>query len=1388
MSDEDLFSNLQSHSELLTNLTDDYYNRLVFDSECKESSDGCESDTSDNYSDTGENVDDGDVSDSVAESFMSNAKADLLQVHGSDALSENIAGNSNDYSPTTAPIDILRKAEINSGIGMSSDSGEIPRRNFMANPIASTESAKSSPAIYTNMNSEATKNNQLPQNATKNLPPNGTSTEIVIPHRGSLRRILNATSEPKEDTNIKPSTLSMPQPVYVISVRASDADIISQTQHLSLSITPSHSTQIVQLNRQLQSARYNVIFDRQQYEFCTRLFALLDTECQSLIGPACIREFISLHCPVVKRRDEAIISRRMRERTEAALKGEYDGNEEKDSPTFEEIWRAVLHSDHRIGQHQKSMTASSNALIGLEGWMLFCRLLSLAEYQESRRRFASRHLQQMMRHKHGAGSRGNEVVIMVDNPPPGPPMLISFERLIQVEQERNATVGEISDGCVVVQGSRFYPLPLPELDLDHYLVSTFCSKASVSTQMWRRSRGKVVVEPFSSSKGDFILRYHSGSAVDSSQPAVVVRRSRADFEWLRDMLKSHKKPGHGHLCGRILPPFPSKQGQFYSPSASTISMRTTAGHKDVSGRALGVAKSSVGIVTSIAKSLWVNYMPLVSSDTTGLSSTTIEKSVTAQSSYESKLNLLTPIKSEDVPAEVARGIERYLNYLLGNTALSTSFPLNAIIKANQSGLESAKQMLQEYSKQKKRRENQSIPSSNGKPLSAAAIVSALVARKSASFLFADDDSSWLRTAAQIAMTLQFHGILETTGHESASARIQHASLPRFGNHSADDSWDEDETDNANPKESEKRVGLVNEACFEAGVISVDSDLTGEADTGGYDLLPLPGPSETHHVLNAGCNDLQILAQSLCDKPHLPSSRFVYDKTAAEETPPTSTRGIEDITQASLGPLKTDDDVDKLHDIVRSVDNTLRKLHRASAVIRSAQEERNNTILELLRGVDFWGNIHGEVINQRTLVKGVEELEKFNSSIEKGNKKLSDDLAWQSSLATSALNAAIEVRGAVKSSRTASRAKTAALSAAKKAQEICITLDRSTPSEEIQLAQANASKTQSQAIHAAVVEYEANIAKKRAAVSLAHDIQCWNLHRKKCIFDSCYEMALLQNNICHKTANMWENLRDGLIESSTISFEDINQNFHSINMVGIPEFTATLFDASIIPIEETDEPNVFPCIEDHYALRRKNSEDHTIDEKINTAPIISEVDEVIHLGPTIAQSFMEEKSPALTSVTAPNSVTSAMEHVADNSCKSEKPSNLEGVLGESFTDICPPETSLLDNYFSVHSGAATESSPSEKIISGDNDAVESCYSQEVSLRNQDTVDAGMIHNHHRDAGDQRFGCCSDLTNNDESHQSDDDDNMQSLIDSLISWGGTDGQDNESTSVHLDPAQL
>ena len=294
-----------------------------------------------------------------------------------------------------------------------------------------------------------------------------------------------------------------------------------------------------------------------------------------------------------------------------------------------------------------------------------------------------------MSDKRGGGSSGsnannnnNEVVVMVDNPPPGPPMLISIGGLIQVERERSREVSgsRTMDGCIaMIQGLRICPLPLPELDLDHYLVSTFGSKACAHLHMTRchHPRGQVIVEPFtSSSRGDFILRYHSGE--NTSHPATVVRRSHSDFEWLNEILKSHKRPGHGHLCGRILPPFPSKQGYNISSNSSNPAL----GQRDVGKRAMGVAKSGVGMITSMAKSIWGSYASTATVDAS-LTSSTAKKMETqrgSMSSAGSKVHWLGSTREEDVPVEVAHRIERYLNYLLENPALSTSFPLNAIIK------------------------------------------------------------------------------------------------------------------------------------------------------------------------------------------------------------------------------------------------------------------------------------------------------------------------------------------------------------------------------------------------------------------------------------------------------------------------------------------------------------------------------------------------------------------------------------------------------------------------------------------------------------------------------------------------------------------------------------
>merc|ERR1712151_1245418 len=52
--------------------------------------------------------------------------------------------------------------------------------------------------------------------------------------------------------------------------------------------------------------------------------------------------------------------------------------------------------------------------------------------------------------------------------------------------------------------------------------------------------------------------------------------------------------------------------------------------------------------------------------------------------------------------------------------------------------------------------------------------SSIISTPATSFL---SNLSWVRTAAQAAMALKLHGILDATGYASASARLQHASLP-----------------------------------------------------------------------------------------------------------------------------------------------------------------------------------------------------------------------------------------------------------------------------------------------------------------------------------------------------------------------------------------------------------------------------------------------------------------------------------------------------------------------------------------------------------------------------------------------------------------------------------
>jgi len=761
-------------------------------------------------------------------------------------------------------------------------------------------------------------------------PPTTSAEAISIMHRGSLRRVINPsavhdnshTHSPSRQYDLqKAENTSTSWPMYSITVAL-------QNQHLSpLASQQQHMDQ------------YQIIFNRQQYEFCTRMFALLDTDCQSYIGPECVRNFLYLHCPVVRRRDGAIACQINKD---ACLS----------SPTVDEIWNTVICCDPKY-------KAAASTRIGIEGWMILCRLLALVYEQESQRRFASRHLQQMMRHKHGGAGMGrsgiinpNEVVVVVDNPPPGPPAQISIEALMRVERERG-----LSNSCDFVKGWPFCPLPLPELDLDHWLLPTVRDTALSALC---QGRGRISVEPFSSSiEGGFIVRFERNG--DNSKQSIVVRRSYADFEWLNQILISHKRPGHGHLCGRILPPFPTKRASFVHSTSGSQGLQ-----KEVGEKAITAAKSGVGMLTSVAKSLWGSYVSGVGP---------------ASSNPENQLHSGTnSAVVDDIPVEVAHAIERYLNYLSENEAFATSFPLNAVLQGNQTGLESAKQVFQEHfklqKKEKKVKKQAVLPES--KLSSAYTIYNALVRKRASSFAVYqdDDDTPWLRAAAQVAVALQFHGILETTGYESTSARIQHASLPKFNN--AKNSWDEedyvDTTNNPGIRMTENAILPGNEACFETGVVRIESELNNEEDMG-YDLLPLPGLSDEQSVLNAGTSVLSTA--DTCTKEG--TRQFIYrmatDKDVGDKL-------------SIIGTMNVETDIDKVREVIKSVDHTLGKMHDASVNVQKAQIERNAFKTSLLRDIDSWCG-SGDVISQRALVAGVAEISTANGNSELSYKYLSN---------------------------------------------------------------------------------------------------------------------------------------------------------------------------------------------------------------------------------------------------------------------------------------------------------------------------------------------------------------------------------------------------------------
>lgn len=200
------------------------------------------------------------------------------------------------------------------------------------------------------------------------------------------------------------------------------------------------------------------------------------------------------------------------------------------------------------------------------------------------------------------------------------------------------------------------------------------------------------------------------------------------------------------------------------------------------------------------------------------------------------------------------------------------------------------------------------------------------------------------------------------------------------------------------------------------------------------------------------------------------------------------------------------------------------------------------------------------------------------------------ISWQTTLAGSAVSAAEDVRSTVRAARTAANAKAAADSAAFAAQNAC-DAGNFHNIDEARAAQTRSSIAQSHAIHAAVVEHEANTAKRRSALALAHDVKCWNVHRKRELLRTCLSYARSQHVASRRAVDAWSCLRDGFVESSTVPFTEAKPRVRPQPKPQEPEATAVIFHEPAAAVPESESPTA--TFRDFQSERKITAVDHDL---------------------------------------------------------------------------------------------------------------------------------------------------------------------------------------------------
>lgn len=882
--------------------------------------------------------------------------------------------------------------------------------------------------------------------------------------------------------------------------------------------------------------KYTLQFSSEHYVFLLNVFAVLDSESRGYIHRKDLEDFVLLRCPVFARRDRDLASCASKK-----IKSQLDTDTEKGSYhgctlgslTFDQVWKSVVSCALNCSKDDCDKETSN--YLGMEGWMLFARFISLAQYYDAKRRFSARHLQT----SGGGGTHDNqrEEVVIVEVPPlVEPPMELRVENLIQfdlfLKQNNGGDDDQFTDSCEIL---------LPELDLDHYYIAVHDSFRKFQSRSMPKDvnqskqlrykdvcRSMVKVSVFAPTHqqhsppksimggssenyvatGDnleFIITYLPHGYETKQCDLTTVRRSYKDLLWLHDTFKSHKQLG-GQLCGRILPPFPSS----FHHSQRDVS--------SVNGAAVAVASAGVGIVNTAAKtakSLWgslpgtkkitkmVKMVGVVGNH--GNENPTVKVASSPPKTFSSKSHEIYEKELYETPQSKARQLEKYLNYMLEHPALSSSFPLRIILKASQSGLDAAKHILNNQTIMKRNATSiadLSVNYNDGVLGLRSSLLQCLPSPSNASNL------EWVRTAAQAALILKVHGILETAGYQSTSTKLQHASLPRFTSKDVhpeiDSSFVLDNVDEQSDNFDDK------DAISELGNESHD-------DCEGFDLLPDPLPLPERSALCAGS----------IYTGHPAGNGFDVKSYSSQANSTQGKNFYASSGDTNLGDIDVERDIERLRELLRRVSRSFGSCCNSLATIKENLRTRELLHVSILRNIDSWDGLRGKIVSQKALLDGVSSLEESRKVGCGGFSSFFEDMIWLASLASSAYNSSKDVCRSILAAKTASRAKYTAHLAVKNAIAEEETLDKGA---EASASYEKVQKCKLQELHAAVIDHEANSAKRHSVVSLANDVKYWNVRRKHELLSACIKVAKEQRSAVEKSLIAWNHLKDGILDS------------------------------------------------------------------------------------------------------------------------------------------------------------------------------------------------------------------------------------------------------------------